>query len=150
VQEFYEAAQLLPTASEETIQLAVLDGVEMTYLADTTAANPSADLADRAAPPATVTATGKARSPHSRRGSPGAPCRHPRTARDDVHSLATVDALRDDLQVVRERGMRWTTRRPSKGRVLRRDDPGRRPWEGPYAASITLLKARRRTSGSPC
>src|SRR6187551_3463619 len=33
VQEFYEAARALPTASDETVQLAVLDGLEMTYLA---------------------------------------------------------------------------------------------------------------------
>src|SRR3954465_14162138 len=33
VQEFYEEAAVLPTASEETVQLAVLDGLEMTYLA---------------------------------------------------------------------------------------------------------------------
>ena len=33
VQEFYDACRQLPTGSEETVQLAVLDGVEMTYLA---------------------------------------------------------------------------------------------------------------------
>ena len=33
VQEFYEACNELPAGSEETVQLAVLDGVEMTYLA---------------------------------------------------------------------------------------------------------------------
>ena len=33
VQEFYEACRELPTGSEETVQLAVLDGLEMTYLA---------------------------------------------------------------------------------------------------------------------
>src|SRR3954465_3898923 len=33
VQEFYEAAQLLPTGSEETVQLAILDGLDMIYLA---------------------------------------------------------------------------------------------------------------------
>src|SRR4029079_5847620 len=33
VEEFYEACRLLPTGSEETIQLAVLDDLEVTYLA---------------------------------------------------------------------------------------------------------------------
>ena len=33
VQEFYDASRELPAASDETIQLAVLDGLEMTYLA---------------------------------------------------------------------------------------------------------------------
>ena len=33
VQEFYDACRELPAGSEETIQLAVLDGLEMTYLA---------------------------------------------------------------------------------------------------------------------
>ena len=33
VQEFYEASRELPAGSEETVQLAVLDGLEVTYLA---------------------------------------------------------------------------------------------------------------------
>jgi IclR family transcriptional regulator, blcABC operon repressor len=33
VQEFYDASRELPAASDETVQLAVLDGLEMTYLA---------------------------------------------------------------------------------------------------------------------
>src|SRR6478609_2675475 len=33
VQEFYDAARQLPTGSEETVQFAVLDGLEVTYLA---------------------------------------------------------------------------------------------------------------------
>ena len=61
VQEFYEACQLLPTGSEETIQLAILDGLEMTYLARHDGRQPvrlTSQIGRRL--PATVTATGKA------------------------------------------------------------------------------------------
>ena len=145
VQEFYEAAQLLPTASEETIQLAVLDGVEMTYLARHDGRQPvrlTSQIGRRL--PATVTATGKAALAS--------------LASDDLderlagvhelpmltaHSLPTVDALRADLDVVRGRGYAMDDEETVEGVVcFGVMIPGRRPWEGPYAASITLLKAR--------
>ena len=145
VQEFYEAAQLLPTASEETIQLAVLDGVEMTYLARHDGRQPvrlTSQIGRRL--PATVTATGKAAL-----ASLGDEDLEERLAgiRElplmTVHSLATVDALRDDLQAVRDRGHAMDDEETVEGVVcFGVMIPGRRPWEGPYAASITLLKAR--------
>jgi DNA-binding IclR family transcriptional regulator len=145
VQEFYEAAQLLPTASEETIQLAVLDGVEMTYLARHDGRQPvrlTSQIGRRL--PATVTATGK-----SALASLADEDLQERLAgiRElpvmTVHSLATVDALREDLQVVRERGYAMDDEETVEGVVcFGVMIPGRRPWEGPYAASITLLKAR--------
>ena len=145
VQEFYEAAQLLPTASEETIQLAVLDGVEMTYLARHDGRQPvrlTSQIGRRL--PATVTATGK-----SALASLGDEDLQGRLAsiRElpimTVHSLATVDALLDDLQVVRDRGYAMDDEETVEGVVcFGVMIPGRRPWEGPYAASITLLKAR--------
>src|SRR6266567_5976915 len=61
VEEFYEACQLLPTGSEETVQLAILDGLEMTYLARHDGRQPvrlTSQIGRRL--PATVTATGKA------------------------------------------------------------------------------------------
>src|SRR5206468_12863380 len=61
VQEFYEAARGLPVASEETVQLAVLDGLEMTYLARHDGRQPvrlTSQIGRRL--PATSTATGKA------------------------------------------------------------------------------------------
>ena len=145
VQEFYEAAQLLPTASEETIQLAVLDGVEMTYLARHDGRQPvrlTSQIGRRL--PATVTATGKAalasladEELHERLDGIG------ELPVMTVHSLATVDALRADLQVVRERGYAMDDEETVEGVVcFGVMIPGRRPWEGPYAASITLLKAR--------
>ena len=145
VQEFYEAAQLLPTASEETIQLAVLDGVEMTYLARHDGRQPvrlTSQIGRRL--PATVTATGKAALAsladedlqERLAGISDLPVM-------TVHSLATVDALFDDLQVVRERRYAMDDEETVEGVVcFGVMIPGRRPWEGPYAASITLLKAR--------
>ena len=60
-----------------------------------------------------------------------------------VHSHPTVDALRADLRVVRGRGYAMDDEETVEGVVcFGVMIPGRRPWEGPYAASITLLKAR--------
>src|SRR6266404_6758327 len=61
VQEFYDACQLLASGSEETVQLAVLDGLEVTYLARHEGRQPvrlSSQIGRRL--PATITATGKA------------------------------------------------------------------------------------------
>ena len=116
VQEFYEAAQLLPVGSEETIQLAVLDGLEMTYLARHDGRQPvrlTSQIGRRL--PATVTA----------------------------NSIGTIEALRADLVAVRERGYAMDDEETVEGVVcFGVMIPGRRPGEGPYAASITLLKAR--------
>jgi IclR family transcriptional regulator, blcABC operon repressor len=144
VQEFYEACVELPTGSEETVQLAVLDGVEMTYLARHDGKQPvrlTSQIGRRL--PASVTATGKAalasideaevRRRYESRALPVL------TAR----SLATVDALLDDLAVIRERGYSMDDEETVEGVVcFGVSIPGRRPGEGPYAASITLLKAR--------
>ena len=145
VQEFYEEASLLPAASEETVQLAVLDGLEMTYLARHDGRQPvrlTSQIGRRL--PATVTATGKAalasltdddldtRLAETR----ALPMLTPR-------SLGTVDALRADLAIVRQRGYAMDDEETVEGVVcFGVMIPGRRPWEGPYAASITLLKAR--------
>ncbi|HXI82451.1 MAG TPA: IclR family transcriptional regulator, partial [Verrucomicrobiae bacterium] len=145
VQEFYEAAQLLPTGSEETVQLAILDGLEMTYLARHDGRQPvrlTSQIGRRL--PATVTATGKAALAS--------------LAMDDLderlagvrdlptltpNSIGTVEALRADLDAVRERGYSMDDEETVEGVVcFGVMIPGRRPGEGPYAASITLLKAR--------
>jgi len=145
VQEFYEEASLLPAASEETVQLAVLDGLEMTYLARHDGRQPvrlTSQIGRRL--PATVTATGKAALASLSDEDLDA-----RLA--DLHdlpvltprSLGTVEALRADLAVVRQRGYAMDDEETVEGVVCFGVMlPGRRPWEGPYAASITLLKAR--------
>ena len=60
-----------------------------------------------------------------------------------ARSLATLDALLDELAVIRERGYSMDDEETVEGVVcFGVSIPGRRPGEGPYAASITLLKAR--------
>jgi IclR family transcriptional regulator, blcABC operon repressor len=145
VQEFYEACRLLPTGSEETIQLAVLDGVEMTYLARHDGQQPvrlTSQIGRRL--PATVTATGKAAlaslDPRELERRLAALGELPiLTAR----SHRTLDALRADLIEVRRRGYAIDAEETVEGVVcFGVMIPGRRPGEGPYAASITLLKVR--------
>src|SRR6187397_1069951 len=97
VQEFYEACTELPTGSEETVQLAILDGIEMTYLARHDGKQPvrlTSQIGRRL--PASVTATDEA---DVRRRYEGADL--PVFTR---RSLATVDALVAELAVVRSRG----------------------------------------------
>lgn len=145
VQEFYEAAQLLPTGSEETVQLAILDGLEMTYLARHDGRQPvrlTSQIGRRL--PATITATGKAAlaslpDDELDRRLAGVTSLPTFTS----SSLGTVEALRDNLAVVRERGYAMDDEETVEGVVcFGVMIPGRRPGEGPYAASITLLKAR--------
>ena len=145
VEEFYEACRLLPTGSEETIQLAVLDDLEVTYLARHDGRQPvrlTSQIGRRL--PATVTATGKAalasldRAELDRRlaGVTELPKLTP-------HSLGSVEALLGDLVVVRRRGYAMDDEETVEGVVcFGVMIPGRRPGEGPYAASITLLKVR--------
>jgi DNA-binding IclR family transcriptional regulator len=145
VQEFYDACRILTTGSEETIQLAILDDLEMTYLARHDGRQPvrlTSQIGRRL--PATVTATGKAalaslpEAELDRRlaGLESLPTFTPK-------SLDSVDALRADLALVRERGYAMDNEETVEGVVCYGVMiPGRRPGEGPYAASITLLKAR--------
>lgn len=144
VQEFYEVCTELPAGSEETVQLAVLDGIEMTYLARHDGKQPvrlTSQIGRRL--PASVTATGKAalalidetevRRRYEGQALPALTGR----------SLATLDALLDELAVIRERGYSMDDEETVEGVVcFGVSIPGRRPGEGPYAASITLLKAR--------
>jgi DNA-binding IclR family transcriptional regulator len=145
VEEFYEACRLLPTGSEETIQLAVLDDLEVTYLARHDGRQPvrlTSQIGRRL--PATVTATGKAalasldEAELERRlaGVVELPTLTP-------NSLGSVEALVADLAIVRRRGYAMDDEETVEGVVCYGVMiPGRRPGEGPYAASITLLKVR--------
>jgi DNA-binding IclR family transcriptional regulator len=145
VQEFYDACRTLPTGSVETVQLAILDGLEMTYLARHDGRQPvrlTSQIGRRL--PATVTATGKAalasldQDDLDRRlaGLWELPVLTPK-------SIGSVAALRADLTAVRGRGYAMDDEETVEGVVcFGVMIPGRRPGEGPYAASITLLKAR--------
>ena len=145
VQEFQEACQLLPTGSEETVQLAILDGLDMIYLARHDGRQPvrlTSQIGRRL--PATVTATGKASLASLD------PVELERRLSDVVElpvltakSHRTLDALRADLEEVRRRGYAMDDEETVEGVVcFGVMIPGRRPGDGPYAASITLLKAR--------
>ena len=145
VQEFYEAAQLLPTGSEETVQLAVLDGLEMTYLARHDGRQPvrlTSQIGRRL--PATVTATGKAALASLADDDLDRRLAGAGDAADaDAELAPDVKALRANLAVVRERGYSMDDEETVEGVVCYGVMiPGRRPGEGPFAASITLLKAR--------
>lgn len=145
VQEFYEASRGLEAGSEETVQFAVLDGLEMTYLARHDGRQPvrlTSGIGRRL--PASCTATGKAAlaslddTELARRleGVTSLP-------RLSARSHATVPELMADLAEVRRRGYAIDDEETMEGVVcygiLVR---GRQPGEGPYAASITLLKVR--------
>lgn len=145
VQEFQEACPLLPTASEETIQLAVLDGLEMTYLARHDGRQPvrlTSQLGRRL--PASVTATGKAALASLAiddlegrlAGMSELPALTPRSHR-------TIGSLLADLDLVRRRGYGVDDEETVEGVVcLGVLVPSRQPGEGPYAVSVTLLKVR--------
>jgi DNA-binding IclR family transcriptional regulator len=144
VQEFYDACRELETGSEETVQLAVLDGIEMTYLARHDGRQPvllTTQIGRRL--PASVTATGKAAlaslaAEEVSRRLDGVEL--PKLTR---RSLPDVDTLLADLEVVRLRGYAMDDEETVEGVVcFGIAIPGRSPGEGPYAASITLLKAR--------
>jgi DNA-binding IclR family transcriptional regulator len=145
VQEFYDASRELPTASDETVQLAVLDDLEMTYLARHDGRQQvrlTSGIGRRL--PATVTATGKAalaalddRELDRRLGTVA------KLPRLTPKSMSSVDELRADIGRVRQRGHAIDDEETVEGVMcLGIAIPARRPGEGPYAASITLLKAR--------
>ena len=135
----------LPVGSEETVQLAILDGLEMTYLARHDGRQPvrlTSQIGRRL--PATSTATGKAAlaslDPREldRRLAGRRRCRRRR-----ANAIRTVDALLADLDAVRDRGYAIDDEETMEGVVcFGIAIPGRHPGEGPNAASITLLKVR--------
>jgi DNA-binding IclR family transcriptional regulator len=144
VQEFYDACHELEVASDETIQLAVLDGIEMTYLARHDGRQPvrlTSQIGRRL--PASVTATGKAALALLDRDEVATRFDGVQLPTLTRRSLPTVEALFADLDVVRGRGYSMDDEETVEGVVcFGVAIPGREPGEGPYAASITLLKAR--------
>ena len=144
VQEFYEACAELPTGSEETVQLAVLDDTEMTYLARHDGKQPvrlTSQIGRRL--PASVTATGKAALASIDEAEVRRRFQDLQLPTLTSRSLATVDALVAELATVRQRGYAMDDEETVEGVVcFGIAVPGRRPGEGPYAASITLLKVR--------
>jgi DNA-binding IclR family transcriptional regulator len=146
VQEFYEASRNLPAGSEETVQFAVLDGLEVTYLARHDGRQPvqlTSGIGRRL--PAFSTATGKAalaslpvEELERRLAGLSALPRATRKAH------ATVDELVADLNEIRRRGYAIDDEQTMEGVVCYGVMvPSRQPGgEGPCGASITLLKVR--------
>lgn len=145
VQEFYDLTRTLPAASDETVQFAVLDGLEVTYLARHDGRQP-VRLTSRVGRrlPAFSTATGKAAlaslsdAELDRRldGLDVLP-------QPSAKSHASVASLRADLALVRTRGYAVDDEETMEGVVCYGIMiPARQPGEGPCAASITLLKVR--------
>lgn len=144
IQEFHDASHELVAGSDETIQLAVLDGIEMTYLARHDGRQPvrlTSQIGRRL--PASVTATGKAALASLDRDEVVRRFERIELPTLTRRSLPTVEALLADLDVVRQRGYSMDDEETVEGVVcFGVAIPGREPGEGPYAASITLLKAR--------
>jgi IclR family transcriptional regulator, blcABC operon repressor len=145
VQEFYEASRQLPNGTDETVQFAVLEGLEVTYLARHDGRQQirlTSGIGRRL--PAVTTATGKAALASlddvelDRRLAALASL--PRATPNAHH---TVAELRADLDEVRRRGYAIDNEENVEGVVCYGVViPSRQPGDGPYAASITLLKAR--------
>lgn len=146
VQEFYEASRNLPAGSEETVQFAVLDGLEVTYLARHDGRQPvqlTSGIGRRL--PAFSTATGKsalASLPEDELARRLAGLTTLPRATRKAH--ATVDELLADLTEIRDRGYAIDDEQTMEGVVCYGVMvPSRQPGgEGPCAASITLLKVR--------
>jgi len=145
VQEFYDAARQLPTGSEETVQLAVLDGLEVTYLARHDGRQPvrlTSGIGRRL--PAFSTATGKAAL--ASLGDADLTARlegittFPRPTRK---AHGSVDELLADIAEIRRRGYAMDDEETMEGVVCYGVViPSRPTGDGPLAASITLLKVR--------
>jgi DNA-binding IclR family transcriptional regulator len=145
VQEFYELADQLPVASEETTQMAFLDGLEVTYVARHDGRQPirlASEIGRRL--PASCTALGKAALAALDPADLAERLR-------GVETLPTLTAkshrrvadLLDDLDEVRRRGYAIDDEETAEGiTCLGVAIPQRRPGDGSYALSVTLLKAR--------
>ena len=142
VQEFYLACDELQEVLGETVQLGVLDGNEVTYIARHDGRQPirlTSEIGRRL--PASCTAMGKAglamlSSDEFARRYAGVRWLPSMTAR----SHRTVEALRADLDQVRQRGYAVDDEETAEGVVcFGVAFRGRRSGEGPYAVSATLL-----------
>jgi DNA-binding IclR family transcriptional regulator len=144
VQAFYEACPLLAVASEETIQLARLDRLEMIYLAQHDGHHITylaSEIGRRM--PAGCTATGKASLALLDDAELRARFAGSSLPRLTPHSHRTFGSLLSDIRRVRHRGYAVDDEESTEGIVcLGVAVPRRRPADPPYAVSITILKAR--------
>ena len=145
LREFHERARSLPTASQETLLFAVLDDLDVLYLARHDGTQPirlASDVGRRM--PATCTALGKAMLASL----------PPEMIDDRLRSLGPLpqltaktntdgEALLDDVRRVRARGYSIDDEENTEGIMC---FSVALPWSGaahpPMAVSVTLLKAR--------
>ncbi len=145
VQEFYAVSAELEAASQETMQLAVLDGLEVVYIARHDGRQMirlASEIGRRL--PASCTATGKA----------ALASLDPAEVNDRLRGMATLPRLTPnshrtvaelfaDLDEVRERGYAIDNEETAEGIVcFGIAVPSRSPGGSLGAASVTLLKAR--------
>jgi len=145
VQEFYDACESLETASDETMQLGILDGTEVTYIARHDGRQPirlASEIGRRL--PASCTAMGKAAMASLDGDELAERLRGVRWLPTmTANSHRTVEALLADLEGVRERGYAIDDEETAEGVVCYAIAiPPRRAGDNPYGASVTLLKAR--------
>jgi IclR family transcriptional regulator, blcABC operon repressor len=144
VQQFHDLADQLPAASDETMQMAVLDGLEVTYVARHDGRQPirlASEIGRRL--PASCTALGKAMLAsldradlrERLRGVEGLPVL-------TRNSHRRVPDLLDDLDEVRRRGHAIDNEETSEGVICLGVAIPRRSGGEPYGISVTLLKAR--------
>jgi IclR family transcriptional regulator, blcABC operon repressor len=144
VQEFHDLADQLPVAAEETMQMAMLDGLEVTYLARHDGRQPirlASEIGRRL--PASCTALGKATLAsldpadlaERLRGVEALPA----LTRNSHRQVAT---LLDDLDEVRRRGHAIDNEETAEGIICLGVAIPRRTGGEPYGVSVTLLKAR--------
>jgi DNA-binding IclR family transcriptional regulator len=145
VQAFYELTDQLAVASEETAHLAVLDGLEVIYVArhDGRQAIRLASAVGRRLP-ASCTALGKATlaslPPDELADRLRGVAQLPMLT---THSHRQVAELLDDLDEVRRRGYAIDDEETSEGIIcFGVAVPRRNQRETQYAVSVTLLKAR--------
>jgi IclR family transcriptional regulator, blcABC operon repressor len=144
VQEFYELAEQLPVVSQETTQLALLDGLEVTYLArhdGRQAIRLSSEIGRRL--PASCTALGKATLAALEPADLAERLRGvealPALTRNSHRRVAD---LLDDLDEARRRGYAIDNEETADGIICLGVAIPRRSGADQYGVSVTLLKAR--------
>ncbi len=145
VQEFYDACESLGAASEETMQLGILDGTEVTYIARHDGRQPirlASEIGRRL--PASCTAMGKAAMASLDGAELADRLRGVRWLPTmTAKSHRTVESLMTDLEGVRERGYAIDDEETAEGVICYAVAiQPRRAGDNPYGASVTLLKAR--------